>query len=96
MVVSQHENRRQCGRGSTHGGNEMPSSRAPGQWLAAAGLGQAQVARPAKRGGTADRAGRGHMRGVRRGCGDRTLGVNQPETLTRMNIKAFNTTKRLL
>ena len=69
---------------------------ARGQRLAAAGLSQAQAARPAKRGGTVDRTGRGHVHGVRRPRCDRAPGANQPETVTRMNFKAFNTTKRLL
>ena len=78
------------------GGSARQGSRAWGQRLAAAGLGQAQAARPAKRGGTVDRAGHGHVRGVRRPRGDRAPGANQPETETRTNFKAFNTTKRLL
>ena len=85
----------QRGCGGTQDGSVMQSSREWGQRLAAAGLDRALAARPAKYGGTTDRAGRGHVHGVRRPRGDRAPGANQPETMTRTNFKAFNTTKRL-
>ena len=55
-----------------------------------AGLGQAQMARPAMRGGMVDRMGRGHVCGVGRSHGACAPDANQPETVTRMNFKAFN------
>ena len=54
------------------------------------------MARLAKCGGMADHVGRDHVRIVGRPRGDRAPGANQLETLTRMNFKAFNTTKQLL
>ena len=83
-------------RGGTQDGSVKQNSRARDQRLAAAGLGQAHVAQPAKHGGTADRAGCGHVRDMRRPRGDRAPGANQPEIVTRTDFKAFNTTKRLL
>ena len=86
----------QRSRGDTQDSSVRQSSRARGQRLAVAGLGQAQAARPTKRSGTVDRVGHGHVRGMRRPRGGRTLGANQPETVTRTNFKAFNMTKQLL
>ena len=70
----------QHGHSGTQDGSMRQSSRAWGQRLAAVGLGQAQAARPAKRGGTADHAGHGHVHIMGRPRGDRAPCANQHET----------------
>ena len=83
----------QRGHGGTNGGSARQGSRARGQWLAVASLGQAQagLANPAWRHGVTSRDAA--MCAAR---GGRAHGANHPEIVTCTNFKAPVKTKRMI